>query len=80
MMDTEESALEIYNLQQNLLRFERKYGVPTAVFFAMYQNGEEPADSRWVLDWAEWAGSYKILQSRLSKPTPPVVTTAGQSG
>lgn len=78
-MNTEESALEIYNLQQNLVRFERNYGIPSAVFFAMYQNGEEPADSSWVLDWAEWAGSYKLLQRRLSIPTPPVATTADRS-
>lgn len=64
-MNLEEILQEIHAMRQNLLVFERKYGVPSEVFFEAYQNGEEPADSAWVLDWAEWAGTYKVLQRRL---------------
>ncbi len=45
---------------------ERKYGMPTEVFYEAYQNGEEPEDSAWVLDWSAWAASYDILQERLT--------------
>ena len=27
-------------------------------------SGEEPEDDIWVLDWADWAGAYKILLRR----------------
>ena len=64
-MTNDEIPQEIHALQQNLLAFECKYGVSSEVFFAAYQNGEEPAESAWVLDWAEWAGTYKLLQRRL---------------
>lgn len=36
-------------------------------FFQAYSNGEEPADSAWVLDWAEWAATYELLEERLSQ-------------
>ena len=64
-MTLDEILQEIHAMRQNLFVFERKYGVPSELFFEAYQNGEEPADSAWVLDWAEWAGTYKILQRRL---------------
>lgn len=65
MMTLDEILQEIHAMRQNLLVFERKYGVPSELFFEAYQNGEEPADSAWVLDWAEWAATYKVLQRRL---------------
>jgi len=64
-MTLDEILQEIHAMRQNLFVFERKYGVPSELFFEAYQNGEEPTDSAWVLDWAEWAGTYKILQRRL---------------
>lgn len=67
MMTLDEILQEIHAMRQNLLVFERKYGVPSELFFEAYQNGEEPADSAWVLDWAEWAATYKILQRRLCR-------------
>lgn len=67
MMTLDEILQEIHAMRQNLLVFERKYGVPSELFFEAYQNGEEPADSAWVLDWAEWAATYKILQRRLGQ-------------
>ena len=57
---------DIHSMREDLLVFERKYGVPTEVFYEAYQQGEEPAAQAWVLDWSEWAATYKILQDRLA--------------
>jgi hypothetical protein len=57
---------DIHAMREDLLVFERKYGVPTEVFYEAYQQGEEPTEQAWVLDWSEWAGTYKILQDRLA--------------
>jgi hypothetical protein len=67
----DEIIQDIHALEEDLLRFERKYGVLTETFYQSYLQGEEPADDTWVLDWSEWAGSYKALQERqhLSNPT-----------
>jgi hypothetical protein len=59
-------------MKEDLLVFERKYNMPTEVFYEAYQQGEEPPDSAWVLDWSEWAGSYQILQKRLAMYTAQV--------
>ncbi|MEZ4731401.1 MAG: hypothetical protein R3E79_30145 [Caldilineaceae bacterium] len=48
MMTLDEILQELHAMRQNLLVFERKYGVPSELFFEAYQNGEEPADSAWV--------------------------------
>lgn len=56
----------IHAMKEDVLVFERKYNVPTEVFYEAYQRGEEPADSAWVLDWSQWAGSYEILQEQLT--------------
>ena len=65
-MTLEDILRDIHAMREDLLVFERKYGVPTEVFYEAYQAGEEPADSAWVLDWSEWAASHKILQERLT--------------
>lgn len=66
MITLDEILRDIHAMKENLLVFERKYGVPTEVFFEAYQQGEEPGDSSWVLDWSEWAATNEILQERLS--------------
>jgi hypothetical protein len=55
---------DIHAMEEDLLVFERKYGVLSETFYESYMSGEEPADDAWVLDWAEWAGTYKILLDR----------------
>lgn len=57
---------DIHAMREDLLVFERKYGVPSELFYEVYQQGEEPAEQAWVLDWSEWAATYKILQDRLA--------------
>jgi len=56
---------DIHAMREDLLTFERKYGVPSEVFYEAYQQGEEPADSAWMLDWSQWASSFELLQERL---------------
>ena len=55
---------DIHALEEELLAFERKYGVLSETFYESYQNGEEPEDDAWVLDWSDWAGAYKIWLRR----------------
>ena len=65
-MNLDDVLRDIHAMREDLLVFERKYGVPTEIFYEADQRGEEPSDLSWVLDWSEWAGSYQILQERLS--------------
>ncbi len=65
-MTLNEILRDIHAMREDLLVFERKYGVPTELFYDAYQQGEEPSDSAWVLDWSQWAGTYEILTERLT--------------
>lgn len=53
-MTLDDVLRDIHAMREDLLVFERKFGVPTEMFYEAYCNGEEPADSSWVLDWSEW--------------------------
>jgi hypothetical protein len=33
-------------------------------FYQAYQQGEEPPNESWVLDWSEWGATYELLQKR----------------
>lgn len=55
---------DIHALNEDLEVYERKYGVLSETFYEIYQSGQEPDDEAWVLDWADWAGAYKILLRR----------------
>ena len=66
-MTLNEILLDIHAMREDLLVFERKYGMPTEVFYQAYQSGEEPSDIAWMLDWSEWAGTYEILVERLEQ-------------
>ncbi len=52
---------DIHALTHDVEVYERKYGVLSDTFYEIYVSGEEPEDDAWVLDWADWAGAYKIL-------------------
>lgn len=56
--------LDIHALEEELLAFERRYGVRSETFYAAYQGGEEPEDDRWVLDFGEWASVYRTWLTR----------------
>jgi len=63
-MDLYEILLDIHALEEELLQFERKYGVRSEIFYAAYVSGEEPEDDSWVLDFGEWASIYRTGLSR----------------
>lgn len=67
MTDLQELIKELHNLDQQLARFEEKYGVLSETFFAWYQSGQEPDDPDWVQDWALWAGTYQLKLRRQDK-------------
>ena len=63
-MSLQEILLDIHALEDELLRFERKYGVRSETFYAAYHAGEEPEDDSWVLDFGEWASVYRTWLAR----------------
>jgi hypothetical protein len=63
-MKLDEILQDIHALREDLLVFERRYGVLSETFYESYISGEEPADDAWVLDWSEWAGTYEIWLRR----------------
>jgi hypothetical protein len=63
-MTTQDLLADIHALEEELLAFERKYGVRSETFYAAYMNGEEPEDDRWVLDFGEWASVYRTWLTR----------------
>jgi hypothetical protein len=64
MMTLEALLADIHALEEELLAFERKYGVRSDIFYAAYVSGEEPEDEAWVLDFSEWASVYKTWLAR----------------
>lgn len=63
-MNLRELLLDIHALEQDLLEFERKYGVRSETFYAAYRSGEEPENDEWVLDFGEWASVYRTWLAR----------------
>lgn len=63
-MTPQEILTDIHALEEELLDFERKYGVRSEIFHAAYTAGEEPADESWVLDFGEWASVYRTWLAR----------------
>ncbi len=63
-MSIREILADIHALEEELLDFERKYGIRSETFYAAYINGEEPEDEAWVLDFGEWGSVYKTWLTR----------------
>ena len=63
-MTIREILLDIHALEEELLDFERKYGIRSETFYAAYASGEEPEDDAWVLDFGEWGSVYRTWLSR----------------
>ena len=56
---------DIHAMREDLLMFERKYGVPTEMFYEAYRTRRGTLlIQSWVLDWVEWAASYRILAGK----------------
>jgi hypothetical protein len=63
-MKLREILADIHSLEEDLLSFERKYGVRSETFYSAYVTGEEPEDESWVLDFGEWASVYRTWLAR----------------
>lgn len=63
-MTLREILADIHALEEELLAFERKYGIRSETFYAAYMSGEEPEDDNWVLDFGEWASVYRTWLTR----------------
>ena len=63
-MSPQEILTDIHALEEDLLDFERLYGVRSEVFYTAYAAGEEPEDESWVLDFGEWASVYRTWLGR----------------
>ncbi len=59
MMNLREILADIHALEEDMLNFERKYGIRSETFYAAYVSGEEPENDSWVLDFGEWASVYR---------------------
>ncbi len=59
-----ELLTDIHALEEELLTFERKYGIRSETFYAAYASGEEPEDDAWMLDFGEWASVYRTWMER----------------
>jgi len=44
-----------------------KYGILSDTFYELYTSGVEPELDDWVLDWSDWAGTYKLLLRRKAR-------------
>jgi hypothetical protein len=55
---------DIHALYEDLKVYERKYGILSDTFYELYISGIEPDNDNWVLDWSDWAGTYKLLIRR----------------
>ena len=50
---------DIHALEEEILHFERKYGLRSEIFYAAFVSGEEPEDEQWAMDFGEWASIYR---------------------
>jgi hypothetical protein len=63
-MTAQQLLADIHALEEELLDFERKYGIRSDVFYAAFAGGEEPDNESWVLDFGEWASVYRTWLTR----------------
>ncbi len=66
-MNISQILADIHALEEELISFERKYGIRSETFYAAYINGEEPENDDWVLDFSEWGSVYKTWLERQSQ-------------
>ncbi|MCX6022737.1 MAG: hypothetical protein NTZ05_13620 [Chloroflexi bacterium] len=66
-MTLQEVLADIHALEEDMLAFERQYGIRSETFYAAYVSGEEPEDDSWVLDFSEWASAYRTWLARQAK-------------
>lgn len=79
LLTLQDIIADIHALNEDLAMYERKYGVLSETFYESYQRGEEPEDDSWVLDWADWAGAYKVWLRRREQYTRTIKSLRQQS-
>jgi hypothetical protein len=77
-MNVRDILTDIHALEEDLLAFERKYGIRSETFYAAYASGEEPEDDRWVLDFGEWASVYRTWLTRQAEYRNEIQRIQGQ--
>ena len=78
-MNVREILIDIHALEEELLEFERKYGLRSETFYAAYMGGEEPENDAWVLDFGEWASVYRTWLARQAEYRNEVQRLQGDS-
>jgi hypothetical protein len=63
-MTAQQLLADVHALEEELLSFERKYGVRSETFYPAYTSGEEPDNETWALDFGEWASVYRTWLAR----------------
>ncbi len=63
-MTLQDVLADIHALEQELLNFERIYGIRSETLYSAYMSGEEPENEEWVLDFGEWASIYQTWLTR----------------
>jgi len=63
-MTARQLLTDIHALEEELLAFERKYGIRSETFYAAFVSGTEPELDVWALDFGEWASVYRTWLTR----------------
>ena len=64
MMTAQQLLADIHALEEEVLAFERKFGIRSEIFYAAYCSGDEPEEDAWALDFGEWASVYRTWLTR----------------
>ncbi|HRJ42465.1 MAG: hypothetical protein KJZ86_17545 [Caldilineaceae bacterium] len=56
---------DVHAIDNALAEFEQQYGLLSSTFFEWYQQGNEPEEQTWMLDFAEWGGLCRSKQRLL---------------
>ena len=80
-MDASLLLADIHALEEEILVFERRYGLRSEIFYAAFVSGEEPEDEQWTMDFGEWASIYRTWLARQADYRNEVVRLqAGRPG
>ena len=73
---------DIEAMREDLLMFERKYGVPTEVFYEAYQRGEEPddlGDHGRIFSASSASFGFSVACTRFSREVPSQRTSGAMT-
>jgi len=63
-MNLREILADLHALEEELLTFERKFGIRSKTFYSAYMSGEEAEGENRILDYGEWASVYRTWLTR----------------